>query len=367
MTKNDTSSAVQAGATFTGSDGVQRRTIVAGAAWTIPVVATAIGAPLAAASGEAPTLAFTNGPFTVAACGTLKDVVLKATTDGTTVPPTGTLVTVTLPAGLTWSNGETGSRPFSTDANGEVVLSGVKAVATSGSRTITASSAVASASAPVAITAAGGAFIVNTTTLGSPTVRPTVPSGSTVVGQQSYLAPNGDLYYMGTLVASNVSSASAENTSAGVDYITYVSNGTAYIVNNQSLNTPTVRPTVPSGSTVVGQQSYLAPNGDLYYMGTLVASNVSSASAENTSAGVDYITYVSNGTAYIVNNQSLNTPTVRPTVPSGSTVVGQQSYLAPNGDLYYMGTLVASNVFSASAENTSTGVDYVTYTTAGDC
>lgn len=38
----------------TTSGGIQRRTVVAGAAWTIPVVATAVGAPLAAASTTPP-------------------------------------------------------------------------------------------------------------------------------------------------------------------------------------------------------------------------------------------------------------------------------------------------------------------------
>lgn len=37
-----------------------RRTVVAGAAWTVPVVATAIGAPLAAASGETPPVDTSN-------------------------------------------------------------------------------------------------------------------------------------------------------------------------------------------------------------------------------------------------------------------------------------------------------------------
>lgn len=205
--------------------GVQRRTLVAGAAWMIPVVATAVGAPLAAASGEAPTLAFTNGPYTVAACGTLKDVVIKAITDGTTAPPTGTLVTVTLPAGLTWSNGETGSRPFSTDANGEVVLSGVKAIATSGSQTITASSTVASADATVGISPAGGGFVAgvqNDGTVSFNNARATVPAGSTAIGMDTFLAGNGDLYKNNVLLASGVTSATAEyGEGAGLTRVTY--------------------------------------------------------------------------------------------------------------------------------------------------
>ncbi|KQQ22375.1 hypothetical protein ASF48_04010 [Rathayibacter sp. Leaf299] len=150
---NDTSSTER-------SPGVERRTLVAGAAWTIPVVATAIGAPLAAASGGEPTLAFTNGPYAVPACGTLTDVVITATTDGTKPVPSNTPVAVNLPSGLKWSDGSTGSKTLFTDGNGQVVLSGVRS--TIGNRTvqITATSGTTSATAPVSVAAGAGDGIV---------------------------------------------------------------------------------------------------------------------------------------------------------------------------------------------------------------
>lgn len=50
----------QSGPILNSEEGVQRRTIVAGAAWTIPVIAAATAAPLAAASAAGPDLVITN-------------------------------------------------------------------------------------------------------------------------------------------------------------------------------------------------------------------------------------------------------------------------------------------------------------------
>lgn len=102
--------------------GLERRTLVQGAAWTIPVVGVTMATPAAAASST-PTLSFTNGPYAVDACGVLKDVVLKATTDGTTPVAAGTTISVTLPDQLKWSDGTTGTKSFPADANGQVTLS----------------------------------------------------------------------------------------------------------------------------------------------------------------------------------------------------------------------------------------------------
>ncbi|KQQ08042.1 hypothetical protein ASF46_11805, partial [Rathayibacter sp. Leaf296] len=126
-----------------------RRTIVAGAAWTIPVVAVAVATPAAAASLQ-PTLEFVNGPYTVPACGTLGDVVLHATTDGST-PATGQLVTVTLPAGLKFSDGTT-TKPFPVDSTGDVVISGITAFGGASTGTITASTGSLTTTAPAAVT-----------------------------------------------------------------------------------------------------------------------------------------------------------------------------------------------------------------------
>jgi hypothetical protein len=102
--------------------GVNRRTIITGAAWSIPVIALAVAPPLAAASAAAPTLEFTNGPYEVAGCAPLGEVILNLTTDGNTPDP-GKIVTVVLPAGLTWSDGTSGAKVFTaTDASGNISI-----------------------------------------------------------------------------------------------------------------------------------------------------------------------------------------------------------------------------------------------------
>jgi hypothetical protein len=75
--------------------GVSRRTIVKGAAWSVPVIAAAVATPLAAASGDVEV-----GAFSVdGTCGTL-GLGLLATgvtiTAGATAPlPVGTVITLT--------------------------------------------------------------------------------------------------------------------------------------------------------------------------------------------------------------------------------------------------------------------------------
>ncbi len=104
-----------------------------------PPAAAAIATPAFAASPQ-PTLKFTNGPYSVGTCQTLKDVIIQSTTDGTTPSPASTTVSVTLPSGLIWSDGTTGTKSFTTDSNGQVVLSGIKANSTSGTKNIKAAS-----------------------------------------------------------------------------------------------------------------------------------------------------------------------------------------------------------------------------------
>ncbi|MCJ1695505.1 hypothetical protein MT349_06900 [Rathayibacter caricis] len=169
--------------------GIQRRTIVAGASWSIPVVATAIGAPLAAASNTGATLAFTNGPYSVAACGTLKDVVIRATTNGTTPVTEGTPITVTLPSGLTWSNGDSGSRIVPADTNGEAVLSGLKGTASAGTRTISASTADATTTAPVSVLSSPTAV-----TDGFGNTVTGIPAGATIADVTGTIDANGNRY-----------------------------------------------------------------------------------------------------------------------------------------------------------------------------
>jgi hypothetical protein len=338
------------------SGGIKRRTVVQGAAWSVPVIAAAIATPLAAAS-VAPVLAFINGPYTVPVCGVLADVLIEATTDGTTPVPAGTQVTVTLPAGLTWSDGSTGSRILPTDGNGRVTLSGLVG-ATQGDVAIVASAGTVSSSAPLQITGNGIAkYWANN---GSNASYSSVPPGSAVAGGSAYLAPNGDLYFENTVIGTNVSSSKAVfNSASQTTYVYYVENGVAKYWTPGSA--PASYPAVPVGSEALGGSTYLAPNGDLYFENSVIASGVTSANALfNSANGSTYVYYVENGAAkYWANNGASVT---YPSVPAGATAIGSSTYLAPNGDLYFQNDIIASGVDSAASTfNAGDGQHYIYY------
>ncbi|MFI8221606.1 hypothetical protein [Pseudomonas sp. NPDC085632] len=69
-------------------------------------------------------LGFTNAPYAVSAGGELGPVNLRLTRTG--APVANVTVGLTLPAGFTYSNGGGGARDFTTDAKGEVSVTGVK-------------------------------------------------------------------------------------------------------------------------------------------------------------------------------------------------------------------------------------------------
>ena len=150
--------------------GVGRRTIVKGAAWSIPVIATAAAVPFASASVAYTLTATLTSALT--ACGTAPlELLLK---DAQGAPVSGP-VTVSLPAGLTWDDGTTADKVVTTDANGRATLT-VKGTGTSGTFTITAQGL-----APTPTSPAQAVATVATATSGR------------IVTQQVPIAPNGVL------------------------------------------------------------------------------------------------------------------------------------------------------------------------------
>ncbi|KZX21314.1 hypothetical protein [Rathayibacter tanaceti] len=96
---------------------VQRRTIVQGAAWTVPIVAASVATPAFAASNPplTPTLQWISVP-NVKGCET-GTFTARATTDGTT-PAAGKATFVTPPSGWTWPDGGTNRRSVRTNSQG---------------------------------------------------------------------------------------------------------------------------------------------------------------------------------------------------------------------------------------------------------
>lgn len=340
--------------------GLKRRTVITGAAWSIPVVAVTVATPLAAASVAAPSLSFTNGPYSAGPCAPLGEIVLILTTNGTDPDP-GKSVTVVLPAGLTWSDGTNLPKVFSsTDVNGNISIPAGQIVAsTPGDHTITATASTGvSASAPASFApnlvakdwhSAGGL------------IATFAPAAAVAIGWNFFLGPDGTLYHGDGPIATNVSSAVGDtlgDASTGLlDGVAFVDgNGVAQVwqwnPSDGAIGTAAF-PGVPTGSTAVGWSFFLASNGDLYYGDTLVDSGVTSAVAEQIIGPTDAVTYVSNGQGkvHLVSSSDPANPVTGnfpPAVPLGGTAVGHNFLLAANGDLFHSsGVLVASGVTAA--------------------
>ncbi|MFJ2503708.1 hypothetical protein [Microbacterium sp. NPDC087592] len=167
--------------------GLPRRTVLVGAAWSVPVISAAIATPLAAASVDELELTFVDGPYQAIACGPLDDIVVRATRGGAPAP--GEPITVTLPAGLTWSDGTTTPRTLVSDANGEVVLSGVLAGNANGNYALGATSGAATAASTAEVQGAdrgvishfGGLFL------------PQLPAGVLIEDVQTNTNANGSM------------------------------------------------------------------------------------------------------------------------------------------------------------------------------
>ncbi|QWL31560.1 hypothetical protein [Rathayibacter toxicus] len=134
-------------------NGVERRTLVKGAAWSVPIIATA-GATPAFAASPTPTLAFTQSSYSGTGCGTITGVQVKRTVDGT-APDAGKTVSVTLADGYTFADGTT-TYSGTTDANGLITLPDIKVPAKGGNSKFSASSDTLAASATVSGSTNGG-------------------------------------------------------------------------------------------------------------------------------------------------------------------------------------------------------------------
>ena len=362
--------------TPTESRGLSRRTIVQGAAWSVPVIAAAVALPLAAASVAA-TVEFVNGPYSVTGCGTLGDVVVRATTDGTTPVAAGTLITVTLPTGLTWEDGSSGPRVLPANGSGQVTLSGIQAGPAASNPVITASATGANASAPVSVAAASGPFafvsIRGTNSADGP--FPGVPLGSTAVGDRYFLTSDGTLLYADGTTVETIATGVTDAEMYVTPDLRFIANystsaGGFYVVRGGAAGGGQF-PGVPAGSTPLGDRYWLTSDGTFLYSDGFttetIATGVTDANGYVTPDGryvADYIT--SAGAFYVVRNGATFGGQF-PGVPAGSTSMGDRYFLTPDGSLMYAtaqgSEVIATGVTAASAYVTPDGryvADYIT-------
>ncbi|MWV59406.1 hypothetical protein [Rathayibacter sp. VKM Ac-2754] len=367
-----------------GDGRVQRRTIVQGAAWTIPVVAVAAATPAAAASNQ-PTLAFTQPSYSGTGCGVISGVQVKRTTDGQT-PASGELISVTLSDGYTFSDGST-TFSATSGADGTITLPDIEVPAGGGDSAFSATSGTLATTAPVSSTAAPAKSLLYNVSTGVTTSDAVnarglelVSVGTNDASNRAVLSSDGQLLIPGqnTLVASDVISYSPYAGSDGAPYITYVtSDGKVhnYTVSSGASTTDTVSGTFVSVEGNTGShRAALTDTGALYIpgTGTKVADDVISY-APYTNGGTSYITYVtSNGTVHFYNvSTGVTTNDNLPGLTFVSVEADESSSraaLTNNGALYIpgTGTKVADNVTSYQPY-AANGVAYVTYTTtSGD-
>ncbi|WP_353114388.1 Cys-Gln thioester bond-forming surface protein [Microbacterium sp.] len=152
-----------------------RRTIVKGAAWSLPVIAVATALPNASASST-DVVTPGNPPTATGSCTPLSAITFRVTIDPGGVPVAGQAVVVTLPAGFSWPGGATGSRILTTDSDGVVTITGLTAPELPGTYAVLAQVAPNGATASVPVTV-NGAWIGAGEGYGGTKIYPVYTSG----------------------------------------------------------------------------------------------------------------------------------------------------------------------------------------------
>lgn len=368
---------------------------MAGAVWSVPLLSTAIAAPAGALSG--PIIEPGEAPLVVGRCDPETGITFNVTQNG--LPVAGASVDVTLPAGWTWSDGTPGQTvTLTSDSEGVVRVPSTQVGGTGATGIVTAhltsGGPVTSIELEVSRTIAREVWRRDSGTQMATRDMGGIPDGSTAIAWNVFLGPNGDLYSYHrdsgySLIASNVTSVDAQHytqnplsgSGSEMDIVTFVSGGVAMTWTSQGGGSLSGSPQgpVPSGTQVVGWNSYLYPTGHLYIrFGQQLATGVTSATVQhqyNPDGTVnEYVNYV-DGTGAHTRRVDGGGNTVGgndfTSVPAGSTVVGWNCYLAPDGTLYYMNNVVATDVVSAQSQHTVEPdghrdlVTYVTSTGAG--
>ncbi|KZE35050.1 hypothetical protein AVW09_16880, partial [Microbacterium sp. T32] len=124
-------------------DGIPRRTLIAGAAWSIPVIAIATATPAQAVS-NALSLAFSKNAYTGVTCSYIGGASVLATVNGTAAA--GKPVTVTLGNGYRFSDGSVTNTQLS-GTDGRVALPSINVPLYGGTGTFSAVSGASVANA----------------------------------------------------------------------------------------------------------------------------------------------------------------------------------------------------------------------------
>lgn len=328
-----------------GKKGLPRRTVLLGAAWSVPVISASIATPLAAASTPELELTFVDGPYQAIACGPLDDIVVRATNGGAPAP--GEPITVTLPAGLTWSDGTTAPRTLISDANGEVVLSGVLAGNANGNYALGATSGAATAASSAEVQGAdrgvishfGGLFL------------PQLPAGVLIEDVQTNTNPNGSMQalvrgsdghiYTSTLPAGSTTwpawTRSTSPLAGSIEHLAVSHNGATNVAATTTtvslLGAGTGSTPLPGGVTIVEVESYTNAAGAAVavVLGSDGRAYTNTFSTTGAWSGWTAAASITNATHIAVSESNPGSVVASDTTVSQIGVGANQSPVLPNG------------------------------------
>ncbi|MGC0368645.1 hypothetical protein [Microbacterium sp. SLBN-111] len=180
---------------------VTRRTIVKGAAWTIPVVAVAVAAPQASASvATDPRVEFLRPAYTADPCAPLTGVRVKAWDDATTPAAAGSPIVVTLPEGFAFPNGSR-TTTVTAGADGTATLPTITVTSPDDTVSFSAQYSGATGATQVTVDSSERGVWGRMTATGGWTAFPAVPAASSPQGYNYFVGPGGALWYNNAQVA----------------------------------------------------------------------------------------------------------------------------------------------------------------------
>ncbi|MFJ4037072.1 hypothetical protein ACIPVB_03215 [Microbacterium sp. NPDC090007] len=253
-----------------------RRTIIAGAAWSVPAIAALSASPAAAASNDT-VLTFDQASYSGQVCTTISGAYVTATTGGAAAA--GKVVTVSLAGGFTFSGGST-SATGTTGGDGRFTLPTITVPnqPNSGTATATATGAAAT-SVPLQAKGTFARFMtIHNIEVVSDTVFDLIPSTAVPIGGYGLFLDGSTLWYGNSVFSSNISKARG-NRSDTTDFFSYIENGVAKSAYGSNGSVTAIRTwaNVPGTATPVGAYGTFLDNGNLWYFDAIVASGVDRA------------------------------------------------------------------------------------------
>lgn len=302
-----------------GPSAPSRRTVLAGAAWSVPAIALMTSTPAVAATSTL-TLTFDRTAYTGDPCSTIDGATVTATTSGTATA--GVAITVSLTNNYTFDGGATTSTGTS-DGNGQVALPKIHVPSGAGNATATATAANATPqSASLSATTNYGRYLVGDTTSITSITSYNVTSSVTPIACYGmfYDQNAGTLTYAGTVIATGVTGAFG-NRNGSKDYFSYVQNGVAKssVGVNGTVQSTVTWDQVPAGATPVTYGAFFnSANGDLWYWNSLMKTNVNrvagrsgAPTADDPNKWIDSISFFDAQGGWIYSSVAGSTPSTQ--------------------------------------------------------